>query len=155
VPERAVDQAMADGHISPSLPFAKKQAMEALKRTYPDRDTAAREIAGAFTEFYGKSYAPLYASNKGAVEQAITAVQGIYGRNIFPDMKITWGTYPSNLGHTDSTGCFRCHDGNHASADGKTIPNDCSTCHDMPAMQERDPKILADLGLKPTAPASK
>lgn len=147
VPDRAVDEAMADGHIRPSLPFAKKQAMAALKRDYPDRDTAAREIAGAFTEFYRKGYPQLYASNKGAVESAITAVQAIYARNIFPDMKITWGTYPSNLGHTDSPGCFRCHDGNHASADGKTIPNDCTTCHEMPAVQEKDPKILAELGL--------
>jgi hypothetical protein len=151
VPERAVDQAMADGHISPALPFAKKQALETLKRDYPDRETAERDIAGGFNEYYRKNYPEIYASNKGAVDAAITAVQAIYARNIFPDMKITWGTYPSNLGHTDSPGCFRCHDGNHSSADGKTIPNDCSTCHDMPAMQERNPKILSDLGFKPPA----
>jgi len=154
LPDHAVDQAMADGHISPSLPFAKKQTVEALKREYPDRETAAREIEGALTEFYRKSYPKIYASDKGAVETAITAVQAIYARNIFPDMKITWGTYPSNLGHNDSPGCFRCHDGNHTSADGKTIPNDCSTCHDMPAVQEKNPKILSDLGLRASVGAS-
>lgn len=153
MPDRAVDQAMADGHISPSLPFVKKEAIEALKRDYPDRETAAREIEGAFAEFYRKNYPQVYASNKGAVEAAYSAVQAIYARNVFPDMKVTWGTYPSNLGHMDSPGCFRCHDGNHTSADGKTIPNDCTTCHDMPAMQEKNPKILSDLGLQAVAPA--
>jgi formate-dependent nitrite reductase cytochrome c552 subunit len=152
LPERAIDEDMAEGRISPSLPFAKKEALEVLKREYPDRDTAAREISGAITQFYRDKYPEIYRTNKGGIEAAITAVQAIYARNIFPDMKITWGTYPSNLGHMDSPGCFRCHDGNHTAADGKTtIPNDCATCHDTPAMQERNPKILSDLGLK--APA--
>ena len=82
------------------------------------------------------------------LDAAIQAVQGIYMRNIFPEMDITWGTYPDNLGHVNSPGCFRCHDGNHASADGKTIPNDCDTCHDVLAMQESNPKILQELGMK-------
>jgi hypothetical protein len=63
-------------------------------------------------------------------------------------MKITWGTHLSNLGHMDSNGCFRCHDGSHTSAGGQTIPNDCSTCHNILAMDEKDPKILSDLGIK-------
>jgi hypothetical protein len=88
------------------------------------------------------------------VDAAVGAVKAIYARNIYPDMNIVWGTYPSHLGHTDSPGCFRCHDGNHSSADGKTISNDCSTCHEMPAVQEKDPKILADLGLKAPAQAA-
>ena len=33
-------------------------------------------------------------------------------------MKLTWGTHPNNLGHTDSPGCFRCHDEEHKSKDG-------------------------------------
>ena len=67
-------------------------------------------------------------------------------------MKVTWGTYPSNLGHMDSPGCFRCHDGDHVSADGRSIPNDCSTCHDLLAVDEKDPKILSDLGSSDAAP---
>src|SRR5262245_8264811 len=41
MPERAVDRAMAEGSISPALPFAKKKAVELLKAEYPDRETAA------------------------------------------------------------------------------------------------------------------
>jgi hypothetical protein len=63
---------------------------------------------------------------------------------------VTWGTYPNNLGHTDYPGCFRCHDGSHATADKKTITQDCSTCHQMLAADETDPAILKTLGLGDT-----
>jgi hypothetical protein len=43
--------------------------------------------------------------------------------------KVAFGTYPSNIGHVDSSGCFRCHDDNHKSKDGTTIKQDCETCH--------------------------
>jgi hypothetical protein len=63
-------------------------------------------------------------------------------------MDVTWGTYPDNLGHMNWPGCFRCHDGNHVAANGQTIPNDCSTCHDILAMSEHNPKILSELGMQ-------
>ncbi len=58
----------------------------------------------------------------------------------------------NNLGHMDFPGCFRCHDGSHTSAGGKTIPNDCDTCHEAKAMDEKNPAILTDLGLAPAQP---
>jgi ATP-dependent Lon protease len=36
-------------------------------------------------------------------------------------MRVTFGSYPSHIGHVDSPGCFRCHDDNHKSKDGKKI----------------------------------
>lgn len=63
-------------------------------------------------------------------------------------MKVTWGTHPNNLGHNDYPGCFRCHDGSHNTKDGKSIDNDCSTCHNLLATDEANPKQLADLGLQ-------
>jgi hypothetical protein len=75
-------------------------------------------------------------------------VAAVYLRNVFPAMLLTWGTHPNNLGHEDSPGCFRCHDGSHVSADGQMITNDCSACHNPLAMEEENPKILADLGIK-------
>ena len=41
-------------------------------------------------------------------------------------MKVTWGVYRDNLGHTTSDGCFRCHDGSHVAKDGTMISADCS-----------------------------
>lgn len=147
LPERAVDEAMAAGRVSPQLPFVKKQALEALKKDYPDTATAQHQIASLLTGFYQNNHQQIYVQKRASVDGAIKAVQDIYARNIFPEMKITWGTYVNNIGHMESPGCFRCHDGNHLSAGGRSIPNDCSTCHDLAAMQEKDPKILKDLGL--------
>jgi hypothetical protein len=87
-------------------------------------------------------------STRALVEQAAGAVTKIYLRNIFTDMKVNWGVHPNNLGHNDFPGCFRCHDGSRTSADGRTISNDCSACHNLLAVQEENPKILSDLGIR-------
>jgi NapC/NirT cytochrome c family protein len=151
VPERALDLAMTQGSISPKLPFIKKEALEALKGAYPDHASAERGIATFLDNFYRSGYPQIYAAEQAALKSTIATVQTIYAQNIFPEMKITWGTYPNNLGHTDFPGCFRCHDGNHTSADGRTISNDCATCHDLLAVSEKDPKILTQLGMDPAA----
>lgn len=148
MPERAVDNAITDGRISRDLPFIKREAIAALKATYPDRDTASRQIPEKIAGFYKEKYPDAYRTHRSAVESAGAAVQAIYMRNIFPDMKVTWGTHPNNIGHDDFLGCFRCHDGNHKSSDGKVIANDCDTCHQVLALEEENPKVLADLGLK-------
>jgi formate-dependent nitrite reductase cytochrome c552 subunit len=143
LPERAVDLAMDSSRISPALPFIKKQAIAALRRDYADRDTGAREIATSLTQFYQAKYPQ---TNPETMKNAIDAVKAIYLQNVFPEMKISWGTYPNNLGHMDFPGCFRCHDGNHTSSDGRVISNDCATCHDLLSMDEKNPKVLSDLG---------
>jgi len=148
MPERAVDEAMATNRISPELPFAKKKSVELLRATYPDRGTAARKIPASFAEYYRTTYPQEYQTHRALVESSGQQVAEIYLRNVFPNMKITWGTYPNNIGHEDFLGCFRCHDGSHKSADGKLISDDCEACHTVLAQEESDPKVLADLGLK-------
>jgi nitrate/TMAO reductase-like tetraheme cytochrome c subunit len=148
LPGEAVDQAMSESRISASLPYIAKVAMAALQTKYPDRDTATKRIADTLRSFYRKNYPQIVASQEGKLEAAIRAVQSIYLSNVFPKMDVTWGTYPNNLGHMHWPGCFRCHDGNHVSADGQTIPNDCNTCHVLLAYEEPNPKILDELGMK-------
>jgi nitrate/TMAO reductase-like tetraheme cytochrome c subunit len=148
MPDRAVDQKMASGAIKADLPFIKKQAMAALKTEYPDRDTAAQKITQGIVDFYKAKYPVVYQNQRAAVETAAAEVKAVYLRNIFPEMKLTWGTHPNNIGHEDFLGCFRCHDGNHKTKDGKVINNDCEACHQVLAMDEKEPKVLAQLGLK-------
>ncbi len=148
MPERAVDKAMAEGRISPSLPFVKKQAVAALRTDYPDQAAATERIPKALVEFYRTKYPETYQNQRAVIESAADNVKAIYLRNVFPEMRITWGTHPNNIGHEDFLGCFRCHDGSHKSADGRQITDDCSSCHQILAMEEKDPKILTDLGLK-------
>jgi len=148
LPDRAVDQAMSEGLIDTALPFIKKQAVEALKGTYAGRDDATARIASKLDNFYRTSYPDAYRDQRRKLDLAIHQIQTIYLRNVFPAMDVSWGSYPNNLGHTDFPGCFRCHDGNHSSADGRTISNDCDACHSLLAVDEADPKILDALGMK-------
>jgi nitrate/TMAO reductase-like tetraheme cytochrome c subunit len=148
LPENAVDKQMSGGQISTDLPYIRKKAVEVLKVNYPNRDVAQQRITAEINNFYQTNYPAVYQARRAAVEQAGAEVARIYLRNIFPDMRVTWGTHPNNIGHNDSPGCFRCHDGSHTSADGQTITNDCSACHNLLAVQEGNPKVLTDLGMK-------
>jgi nitrate/TMAO reductase-like tetraheme cytochrome c subunit len=148
LPENAVDKQMSLSHISPALPFIKKKAVEVLKVNYTTRDVAKQSITAEISKFYQTNYPQIYQTQRSAVEQSGQEIANIYLRNIFPDMRVTWGVHPNNLGHNDSPGCFRCHDGSHTSADGQTITNDCSACHQVLAAGEENPKILTDLGMK-------
>jgi hypothetical protein len=148
LPERAVDRALAEGRINPELPFVKKKSVEVLRAEYADRDTALGQIAERLGTYYRATYPAVYQARRAAIEAAGVELQAIYARNVFPAMKVTWGTYPNHIGHEDFLGCFRCHDDGHKRADGATITQDCTACHTILAQDEKDPKILADLGLK-------
>ena len=147
LPGEAIDKEMQENYISPKLPFIKKEALAVLKAKYPTREVARQRIAASLENFYKTQYPQVVATQNAQLQEAIKTVQNIYDRNVFPKMDVTWGTYFNNLGHMDWPGCFRCHDGNHVAANGQTIPNDCSTCHDILAMSEHNPKILSELGV--------
>ena len=148
LPDRAVDKAISKGRMSAELPFLKKKAVELLKTDYPDQKTAAAKIPVALADYYRTAYPEVYKHKRALVDQAAEVVKAIYLRNVFPEMKLVWGTHPNNIGHEEAVGCFRCHGGSHTSADGRSISSDCNTCHILLAQDEKDPKILADLGLK-------
>jgi hypothetical protein len=147
MPDRALDRAMANGLISPTLPFAKKTGLEILKANYTSRDEAEQKIPAAFAAWYQQNQAAVYGQRKADVDAAGKEVLAIWSRNIFPDMKVTWGKYPMNIGHTDFPGCFRCHDGAHNAKDGTSVTQDCNACHNLLSMDEANPKILTDLGI--------
>jgi hypothetical protein len=148
LPERGLDRVLSNGEASPALPFLKKKGLELLKANYSSREEALRKIPEGIESFYRDHHPQIYRDKADEVRRSARAVASIYERNVFPDMKLGWGTYINNIGHTDFTGCFRCHDDEHTSAGGKTISQDCSTCHEMLATDEQSPKILTDLGLK-------
>jgi hypothetical protein len=151
LPERALDTAMGDGRVVADLPFAKKQALQAMKQDYPNQTVGMEQIAAQFEKFYSDKYPDVYAKRGADIKKSASEVAHIWGRNVFPEMRVKWGGYPNNLGHTDFPGCFRCHDDNHAASDGKKIVQDCSSCHSLLAMDEPSPKVLTDLGITPAA----
>jgi hypothetical protein len=144
--QTAVNRLFQTGDLSTELPFLKKQAMLVLEKPYASREEAVREVPGQIEAFYREKYGDIYKAKASLVKTNAKAVLSAYERNVFPEMKITWGTYINNIGHTEFPGCFRCHDGEHTTKSGQSISQDCSTCHEMLAMEEADPKILKDLG---------
>lgn len=129
--ERAVNTGLTHGDIPKTLPFVRREAVKALKAEYPSHEAATEGIGRSLREFYRDlalqrpDRLPVVAD----VDRAISATTEIYRTNVFPQMRVTFGTYPSHLGHVDSPGCFRCHDDNHKTRDGRTISQDCETCH--------------------------
>jgi hypothetical protein len=127
-PERAVSAAIAEGRIPRELPFVRREAVNAVRAGYADRNTALTEIANRLTAFY----ADRGNADPALVRRAVAATQDVWSTNVFPAMKVTWGTYPSHIGHIDSPGCSRCHDDSHKTSDGKVISQDCELCHTLP-----------------------
>jgi hypothetical protein len=125
--EQAIDRAIAAGQVGRTLPFVRREGIRLVNADYPSQDDAMTGIERGLREFY-KTEA---AANEETLRRTIAEIQGVYSRNVFPAMKVTWGTYTDNIGHFTSNGCFRCHDGQHVAKDGAAINNDCSYCHEQ------------------------
>lgn len=133
----ALDEAIADGRVPRDLSGMRRVAMEVLQEEW-SRDGVADGMQ--------RSLANRYPGADGSVVGlAATALSEIWLRNNYPDMAITWGTYPSMASHQ---GCMRCHDGEHLDEEGEEISMDCETCHVMLAERERAPDILEQLGIQ-------
>ena len=100
-----------------------------LSQPYSTEDEAVQKIAAGLNDFYKSHYSELYGQKGESVKQAVTETQRIFRTYFFPEMRTNWQTHPNNIGHFYSSGCFRCHDGEHVSDTGKVIRNDCDICH--------------------------
>jgi len=125
-PDVAVDQAFAAGRLDPGLPYLKREAIALLNKPYNTEDEAVRTIGSSLTQFYAQNYPN---ANPPSVKGATTELQRIFKTYFFPEMHTNWQTHPNNIGHLYTSGCFRCHDGEHVSKEGKVIRNDCNICH--------------------------
>ncbi len=128
-PNQAVDRSLEAGRLDVSLPFIKAKAVEALAKPYMTNDEAVATIARDIDNFYRTNHPAIYASHSLAIAGAVKEIQQIYQTNFFPEMKTDWRASPNNIGHLNAQGCFRCHDGQHFSKEGKVIRNECSICH--------------------------
>jgi len=143
-PERAVDHELSIGRLDATLPFIKRQAVIALAGNYTTTPQAIDAIQNSLRTFYQTSYPDYWNNHRQQVDQAVEDVCTIYRAQFFPEMHVDWRTYPSHLGHMESPGCFRCHDGLHVSDDGKRISSDCQTCHTFQYHQPDDPKVIVE-----------
>ena len=146
--EEALNQAMQAGSISPALPWIHKEGLALLKADYTSQQDAATKIPAALQAYYRTANPTVLAAQATQEQAAARELVKIYSENVFPDMKVTWGTHPNHIGHQSYPGCFRCHDGDHTAKNGTSITQDCAACHNLLAVDEAKPKVLSDLGIQ-------
>jgi hypothetical protein len=146
-PDRAVDESLYAGRMDASLPFLKQEAVALLTASYATTDAAMQGIATDFHKFYQDKYPEVEKNKPNEIRTAIAEVQRIYRSTTFPEMKLDWKTHPNNIGHFYFPGCFRCHDGQHVSAEGRVIPKDCDVCHSLLEQQEGVTRLVSSQGV--------
>ena len=119
-PMKLVNQAMEGGEISRELPTIKEQSVRALSKDYENERAAMAGIRDHLVNFYEEEFPQVRKSHGVQLLFTVEAVQNLYKRSIFPEMKSSWKSYPDNIGHRDFPGCFRCHNDNLESREGKT-----------------------------------
>lgn len=140
-PDLAVNQSFSAGKLDPSLPFLKRQTVAALSGSYSTESEAIGSIAKSLNSFYETGHPEVYSQKQDLIKSAIQETQRLYRTYFFPEMKTNWETHPNNIGHFYSSGCFRCHDGEHVSASGKVIRNDCNICHTVLSDSANPPRV--------------
>ncbi len=146
--EDAINRAMSEGAISPDLPWVHKEGLELLKANYATEAEAAVKIPQQLQAFYAAQHPEVLPAKAAQIKSAGDELVTLYSQNVFPFMKVTWGTHPNHIGHMSYPGCFRCHDGGHTAKGGATITQDCAACHNLLAVDEAKPKVLSDLGIQ-------
>ena len=145
-PDHALDDVLSNHPEFQKLPFFKKVALATVTKGYPTRDGGLASVEGAIVKYYKGKYPEVWASEKDLIQRAAKRAADVYGRSYFPEMKTDWKTHPNNLGHQDFPGCWRCHDDEMSTADGRhTIPQDCETCHVFLVEDSETPPQFAEL----------
>ncbi|MFQ5854390.1 MAG: cytochrome c3 family protein [Anaerolineae bacterium] len=130
-PERAMDQAIAQGRIDENIPFIKTWGVDVLGEQFRSHEEARRETE-KLEVWYQQNYPDFYTKKRNSIRVAIEQIKKLYTETVFPDMDIGWATHPDNLGHKEFPGCFRCHDGKHLSPEDEAIRLECNLCHGIP-----------------------
>jgi len=150
-PRTLVEAALKRGDLPDDIPYIRQQAEEALTLSVekgPDEAFAELEA------FYRDNYPEFYEENLEKVSDAIAAIRQVYEDNVYPEQELNWETHPNNIGHRDSPGCFRCHDGKHFNSAGEAIRLECNLCHSIPQIVRPgviEPMMPLVTGLEPSS----
>jgi hypothetical protein len=127
--QRIANVLLFTGVLDPSLPGIKGITVKALEAVYGSTGEGRDGISKTIAAFYEKSHPDIWTKRQDDIRRMIGELQNVYERNYDPHMKVIWKNFPDHRGHLYSPGCFRCHDGNHVSSDGKVLSKDCNLCH--------------------------
>jgi nitrate/TMAO reductase-like tetraheme cytochrome c subunit len=157
-PEEMVDSAIHDGLISRAIPSIRSKAVEILSANYTSELEAGQAIDD-LVDYYAGASPALSATQRADLDQALKQVRQIYTTTNFPEMNLSWRSYPDNESHWSSLGCFRCHDGKHINVDEsgrevEAISASCNLCHTVPILGRGDDLLVEAPVIVGAAPAS-
>jgi len=131
--EKLLDNALTQGDISRSIPFIKRELMEAAgdpeKLPSVEEQKAALKRIAAIPDRYRETMPDAYQAREREVRIAAKIASMIYRSTYFPHMRVGPGTYPDWRTHE---GCFRCHGVLVSKKDQQPISQDCNLCHTLP-----------------------
>jgi hypothetical protein len=134
--EQVVDFGLYSKKLNPEIKGIREDSMTVLQKEYTSRDEATEKIVEDLLELVAKRHGnDFVAQHEKEVVNSGAFLLEAYLNNVWPAMKVTWGTYLQHLGHQNADegyGCFRCHDDEHTTKFGKIIGQDCNMCHDEP-----------------------
>ena len=137
-PAEAVDRRVAAGTIPRTLPFVRRQALDALTGSYP-KDKELEAIERSFRNFYKYDLPEVAKKQAGEIDGAVNALKAIYKRNIHPNMNVRWNVYADHIGHRRGTGCRRCHNSDMVDKGGQAVGHGCTICHSILAYESPNP----------------
>jgi len=132
-PANRVDQAISEGKIERSLPSIKARALAIIDKASTLHGPMEEQVP-KFKQIIADA-APkgeLKPEAKAAEAQFAATMLEILKLSEFEAKDLTWKSFPDHVGHNDSPGCFRCHDGKHVNEKGEAIRLQCTLCHDLP-----------------------
>lgn len=136
-PEDAIDSLLERGLISADIPEIRDISLKTYYKEYTSLETALASF-DLLDYFYDQKYPDFYVQNKDLISSAIDELKASYQNTVYPEQKSDWASHPDNIGHLNSPGCFRCHDGSHLSDEGEAIRLECNLCHAIPVVSEAD-----------------
>jgi len=156
-PEKALDAALANGKLNKNLPFIKKRSKELLMLEFESEDEAYQLVEAAWKQYafdfpgIEKEFPDAWKEAKWFLKERQSFMANLMQYSRFDNPEISWRSFPENLGHRQSAGCFRCHDGKHVDENSNLIPVNCTTCHSIPLPMGKNgvPKdLLATINMK-------
>jgi hypothetical protein len=143
-PEYQVDAALSEGRIDRKLPYVKRTMMEILAQPVAS-EQHAQQLAREAREQYREQYPDMVTDEENepeayaAVSEELAKIADAVARSQhLEDEGVDWRSFPDHNGHKDGPGCFRCHNGRLQTVEGVPIPVNCTTCHSIPLVTQRN-----------------
>ena len=132
-PSESMDAVLMRMVVDSKIPNIHNKGVDVLSGDYATQEEGLAGIA-SLTDYYKENHSDYYAANKGKIETAVEEIRQVYTDSVFIEQEVDWDSHASNMGHTNTPGCFRCHDGKHLNEKAEAVRLECNLCHSIPVV---------------------